>query len=135
IAGLSWEVEIDVRHRGEALVQEPPDEEPRGDRIDVRQAEQVADDGGDRRAPSPTGEEVAVRPARAAPHVGRDFPGQLEQVVIDEKEPREPVALDQPQLLAEPALRLVAVLGACRVTLFEPRAAQLGEGPWGGGAD
>ncbi len=55
LADLAREIEVDVRHRGERLVQEPPDEEPGGDRIDVREAEQVAHDGGDGRAAAATG--------------------------------------------------------------------------------
>src|SRR6266699_3220660 len=130
-ADLAREIEVDVRHRGERLVQEPPDEKPGGDRIDVREAEQVAHDGGDRRAAAATGQQAALRPPRAAPHVGGDLARQVEQIVIDEEEPAEPVVLDETQLLGEPPFRLAAVLGAGRVALLEPRAAQLGERPRG----
>src|SRR5216684_1138758 len=111
-ADLAREIEVDVRHRGEGLAQEPPDEEPGGDRIDVREAEQVAHDGGDGRAAAATRQQAALRPARAAPHVGGDLAREVEQIVIDEKEPAEPVVLDQSQFLGEPPLRLVAVQGA-----------------------
>ncbi len=133
-ADLAWKIEVDVRHRGEGLAQEPPDEEPGGYRIDVREAEQVAHDGGDGRAAAATREQAALRPARAAPHIGGDLAREVEQIVIDEKEPAEPVVLDQSQFLGEPPLRLVAVQGAGGGALFEPRAAQLGQRLWGGRA-
>ncbi len=133
-ADLAREIEVDVRHRGEGLVQEPPDEEPGGDRINVREAEQVAHDGGDGRAAAATGKQADLRPPRAAPHVGGDFAREVEQIVIDQKEPAEPVVLDEPQLLGEPPLRLAAVQGAGGVALFEPRAAQLSERPRSGSA-
>ena len=41
---LAREIEVDVRHRGECLVQKAAEKELVGDRIDVRQAEQIADD-------------------------------------------------------------------------------------------
>src|SRR5207237_9833154 len=63
-----------------------------------------------------------------------DLAGEVEQIVINEEEPAEPVALDEPQLLGEPPLRLAAVRGAGGIALFEPRAAQLGERPGGGSA-
>src|SRR4029077_11808778 len=53
---------------------------------------------------------------------------------IDEKEPAEPVMLDQPQLFGEPPLRLAAVWRVEGVALLEPRAAQLGERLRGGRA-
>src|SRR2546422_8491700 len=82
-----------------------------------------------------TGVQTCALPiSRAAPHVGGDLAGEVEQIVIDEEEPAEPVALDEPQLLGEPPLRLAAVQGVDRIALFEPRAAQLGEGPGGGRA-
>src|SRR3989454_8345641 len=105
---LAREIEVDVRHRGEGLAQEPPDEEPGGNRIDVREAEQVAHDGGDGRAATATREQATLRPPRAAPHVGGDLAGEVEQIVIDEKESAEPAVLDEPQFLGEPPLRLAA---------------------------
>ena len=45
LADLARKIEVDVRHRRECLVQESAEEEFVRDRIDVRQAEQVADDG------------------------------------------------------------------------------------------
>src|SRR2546425_555524 len=66
--------------------------------------------------------------------VGGDLAGEVEQIVIDEEEPAEPVALDEPQLLGEPPLRLAAMQGVDRIALFEPRAAQLGERAGGGSA-
>ena len=66
--------------------------------------------------------------AAPAPHVGRHLAGQLEQVVIDEKEPAQPMPFDERQLGCKPALGLVAVRGAGGIALLEARPAQLGEG-------
>ena len=60
LAHVAREVEVDVRQRGDLLVEEAPEEEVVGDRVDVREAGEVADDRGDRGAP-------ARGPAAAAP--------------------------------------------------------------------
>ena len=44
LTDLAREIEIDVGHRSERLVQEPAKEELVGDRIDVGQAEEITDD-------------------------------------------------------------------------------------------
>ena len=47
LADVAREVEVDVGERGELLVEEAPEEEVVGDRVDVREAGEVADDRGD----------------------------------------------------------------------------------------
>ena len=50
LADVAREVEVDVRQRGQLLVEEAPDQQLVGDRVDVREAGQVADDRGDARS-------------------------------------------------------------------------------------
>ena len=47
LTDIPGEVEIDVRERGQLLVEEPPDHQRVLDRVDVREAGEVADDRGD----------------------------------------------------------------------------------------
>src|SRR5436189_202210 len=94
LADLAREVEVDVGYRCEALVQEPAQEQAVGDRVDVRQAEQVADDGRHRRAAPAAGEQVSEGPPGAPAHVGRHLACQVEQVVIDQEEPTESMVFD-----------------------------------------
>ncbi len=123
LADLAGKIEIDVGHRGEGVVQKAAEEEVIGDRVDVRQAEQVADDRRHRRTASPAGKEIARRAAGAAAHVGRHLSGQLEQVVIDEEEAAEPVMLDQGQLFAEPSFGGAPVQRVFGVAIAHPGAA------------
>src|SRR5207237_399534 len=93
-ADLAREIVVDVGHRREALVQEPAQEQAVGDRVDVRQAEQVADDGRHRRAAPAAGEQVSLGPPAAPAHVRCHLAGQVEQVVIDQEEPTESMVFD-----------------------------------------
>ncbi len=52
---VAWKVEVDVRQRGQLLVQKAPDQQLVGDRIDVREAGQVADNRGHARASATPG--------------------------------------------------------------------------------
>ena len=67
LADVAREVEVDVRQRGELLVEEAAEEQVVGHRVDVRQAGEVADDRGDRgAAPAPRAAAARVpSPARA----------------------------------------------------------------------
>src|SRR4029077_18398454 len=93
----------------------------------VRQAEEVANDRGDGRPASPAGKEVAHGPPRPAPDVGRDFTGEIEEVVINEEEATELMVLDELQLVFETTHRLRVVEGARRVALPHSGLAQLGQ--------
>src|SRR5438876_4477113 len=126
LTDLAREIEIDVWHRRERLVQKTAQKELVGDRVDMRQAEEIADDRGDRGAASPAGQQVAAGAARAAPNVRRDVARQVKEVMINKKEAAELVMLDEPQFFVEPAHGLGVMERARRVALPYPRAAQLG---------
>ena len=66
LADVAREVEVDVRQRGQLGVQEAPHREAAGERVDVREAGQVADDRGDRGAASAAGRQQRARRVGAA---------------------------------------------------------------------
>ena len=72
LADVAREVEVDVRQRGDLLVEEAPEEEVVGDRVDVREAGEVADDRGHRGAPARG--PAAAGPARCPPPAPRPPP-------------------------------------------------------------
>src|SRR5207244_8601310 len=109
LADLAREVEIGVGDRREGLVEKSPDEQPVRDRVDVRQAEQVAYDGRHRRAAAAAGEQVPVGPPGTPAHIRRHFAGQVEEVVIDKEEPAESMALAASMLLLEATIGIVQV--------------------------
>ena len=127
LADVAREIEIDVRQAAEVLV---------GDRVDVREPDQVAHERGDgRSAPTPGCEQ---RPHRlASPNLRRDLARQLEHVVVEQEEAREAELADHRELLLETPLRPralrdggKAILQAGRAQLREPPigAAVLGAG-------
>ena len=89
----------------------------------------MADDRGNARAAPAAGQERAAGGVRA-PDLRRHIPRQLEQVEVEEEEPREPQPADHPQLLLEPALGLRTLQGAL-VAELEAAAADLGQGAVG----
>ena len=101
LADVAREVEVDVRHRHELAVEEAAEREVLRDRVDVREAGQVADDRADRRAAPPPRRQPAPRRAGPADPV-RELPRQLEHLPVEEEEAGEPELVDQPQLLLEP---------------------------------
>ena len=106
VADVAREVEVDVRQRGQLLVQEAAEQQLVLDRVDVREAGEVADDRGHARAaPAPRREQPPrrLRPAHLEGHLAR----QLEQVAMQEEEARQPEVADHAQLLVEPP-RLLA---------------------------
>ena len=110
LAHVAREVQVDVRQRVELLVEEAPEEQVVGDRVDVREAGEVTDDRGHRGpAPAPRRQQRAGR--RRPAHLHRDVARQLQQVAVQEEEPREPEHVDHPQLLVQPRVRR-AVVGA-----------------------
>ena len=87
LADVAGEVEVDVRHRGELVVEEAPEREVVRDRIDVREPGQVADDRADRAAaPTPRRQEAAGRVAAA--HLQGAFPRELEHLPVEQEEAR-----------------------------------------------
>ena len=125
LADVAREVEVDVGQRRDLLVQEAPEQQLVADRVDVREAGQVADDRADAGPAAAPGREQAARRARAA-HLHRDLARQLEHVVVEQEEARQPELADHAQLLFQPCACL-AVLAVVRIALVQPRAAQLGE--------
>ena len=95
LADVAREVEVDVRHRRELVVQEASEREAVLDRVDVREPGQVADDRADRAAPSPPRRQEHARRAAAA-HLERALPRDLEHLVVEEEEPRQAEPSDQP---------------------------------------
>ena len=65
LADVARKVEVDVRDRGQLVVEEAPEREVVRDRIDVREAGEVTDDRADRAAAAPPGRQEA--PGRVAP--------------------------------------------------------------------
>src|SRR3972149_6596086 len=72
LADVAGKVQVDVGHRGHLLVQEAPQEEVVLDGVDVRQPDQVADDGADGGAATAAGRRVAG----AATHLLRHLVGE-----------------------------------------------------------
>ena len=111
LADVAREVEVDVRQRGELLVEEAPEEEVVGHRVDVREAGEVADDrghGGAAAAPRRQQRARRVRPA----HLDRHLARQLEQVAVQEEEAGQAEPVDHAQLLLEPRVGGGAVRAA-----------------------
>src|SRR5439155_1213478 len=101
LADVAREVEVDVGHRVELSVQEPPEREVGLDRVDVRETREVADDRADGAPAAATGRQDVAR-RRAAPYLERARARQLEHLPVQEEEAREPELVDQRELLVEP---------------------------------
>ena len=112
LADVAREVEVDVRHRGELAVQEAPERELVRDRIDVREAGEVADDRADRASPSAAGREEGAWRIGAA-HLARALARELEHLVVEEEEPGEPELVDQRELVVEASARLPLLRRCC----------------------
>ena len=131
LAHVAGEVEVDVRHRLRFLVEEAAGVQARFDRVDVREAGQVADDRADAGAATAAGRHPGAGSV-TSPHLRRHLAGQLQQVVVEEEEARELEVADRPQLLVEPgprfgpgAGRLVPVASTEQV-VAEPREVAVG---------
>ncbi len=105
LADVAREVEVDIRSRGKLPVEEAPEREVGLDRIDVREAGQVADDRADRAsAPAPGRQRV---PRRSTPaHLERDVLRKLEHLPVEQEEAGELELGDEGELLVEPPPRL-----------------------------
>ncbi len=100
LADVSREIEIDVGHRRELAVEEATERELVCDRIDVREAGQIADERADRRAaPAARWQHV---PHRARPaHLARDLASKLEHLPVQQEEAREPQLVDEDELFLQ----------------------------------
>ena len=122
---VAREVEVDIGQRPELFVQKAADQQLVGDRIDVREAGEKADDRGHARAPAASGRQQCSGGVRS-PHLGRNLARELEHVVMQHKEPGQAELLDDPQLLLQPCRGGVAhVPRRALVALVEPLLAQL----------
>ena len=100
LADVAREVEVDVGQRGQLLVEKAPDQQLVGDRVDVREPGQEADDRGDARAAAPPGRQQ--RPgALGAAHLHRHLARQLEHVVVQQEEAGQAQRVDDPHLLLQ----------------------------------
>ena len=104
LADVAREVEVDVGHRGELVVQEPSEREVRLDRVDVGEAGEVADDRADARASPPPRRQRVARRAGAA-HLERAGARELEHLPVEQEEAGEAEARDQRELVVEPLVR------------------------------
>ena len=104
LADVAWEVEVDVRHGREFAVQEASEREVVRDRVDVREAGEVADDRADRAPPPATRWQEAPRRVRPA-HLARAFARDLEHLVVQEEEAGEAELVDQLQLVLQATAR------------------------------
>jgi hypothetical protein len=101
LADVAREVEVNVGHRRQLAVQEAAEREVGGDRVDVREPGEVADDRADGAAAAAAGRQRRAR--RIAPaHLHRQLTRQLEHLPVQEEEAGEPELVDQRQLFEEP---------------------------------
>ena len=97
LADVARKVEVDVRDRGQLVIEEAPERELVRDRIDVREAGQVTDDRADRAAaPTPGRQEAPGRVAAA--HLQGALPRQLEHLPVEQEEAGQPELVDQREL-------------------------------------
>ena len=104
------EVQVDIRDRAQRLVQEAAQKEVRLHRIDVGETDEVADDGGDGGAPSPSRWQPRMGPGGIASDPGGHLTGQIHDVPVDEEEARQAVVLHQAELLFKTGLGFLAAL-------------------------
>ena len=98
LADVAREVEVDVGHRRELAVEEAAERELVRDRVDVREAGQVADERADRRAAAAARRQHV--PHRAGPaHLERDLARELEHLPVQQEEAGEPELVDQRRAL------------------------------------
>ena len=99
LADVAREVEVDVRHGDELAVQEAAEREPGGDRVDMGEPGQVADDRADRASPAAARRQEMARragPAYLECHLARE----LEHLPVEEEEAGEPELGDERELFA-----------------------------------
>ena len=127
LADVAREVEIDVRDRGQLVVEKAPEREIVRHRIDVREAGQVTDDRTDRAAaPAPGWQEAPGRVATA--YLQGALTREVENLPVEQEEPREIELVDQRELALEAIARpLEQPLVARRIAVGEGVVADLCE--------
>ena len=101
LADVAREVEVDVGDRRELAVEEAAEREVVRDRVDVREAGQVADERADRGAAPAAGRQDVPHRAGAA-HLERNLSRELEHLPVEQEEAGEAELVDQRELLLEP---------------------------------
>src|SRR6478752_2190666 len=84
LADVAREVEVDVRNRGELVVEEAPEREVVRNRVDMREPGEITDDRADRAAASSAGRQEA--PGGIAPtHLQGAVAGDLEPLPVEQE--------------------------------------------------
>src|SRR6185436_18367493 len=100
---------------------------PGRDRVNVREAGQVADDRADGASPAPAGREQVARRA-GSPHLERDLTRELENLPVEEEEAGEAELGDERELFAQARIGPGAQVARCiAVPLLERAPADLGQ--------
>ena len=89
-------------HRDELAVEEAAEREVGRDRIDVREAGQVADDRADGAAAAAAGRQRRAAASRAPRTSSGDLARELEHLPVQQEEAGEAELADQRELLVEP---------------------------------
>ena len=118
LADVAREVEVDVRHRRELAVEEAAEREVVRDRVDVREARQVADERADRGAAAAAGRQDVPHRAGAA-HLERHLARELEHLPVEQEEAGETELVDQRELVLEPPADAALVAVEVAVALRE----------------
>ena len=126
LADVAREVEVDVGHRDELAIEEAPQREAGLNGIDVREPGQIADDRADR-APAPAPGRKDVARDRAAAHLARALPCELEHLPVEQEEAGEAELVDQRKLLVQTAASLALVAVRAAVALGEGAVADAPE--------
>ena len=108
LADVAREVQVDVWNGPlHLVVQKAVQREAELEGVDVREADQVADEHRYRRAPASAGRALLQRYLGVAkPHLDHDLARHLDDVVVDQEEARQAVLFHQAQLLRQPLLHL-----------------------------
>ena len=94
LADVPREVQVDVRYRRELAVEKAAEREVGGDRVDVRQPGQVADERADGGAAAAARRQDVAHRAGAA-HLGCDLARELQHLPVEQEEPGEAELVDQ----------------------------------------
>jgi len=118
LADVAREIEVDVRHRRELAVEETAEREVVRDRIDVREAGQVADERADRGPSAAPGRQDVPHRAGAA-DLERHLARELEHLPVEEEEAGQAELVDERKLLLEPPAHTPLVAVEAAVALRE----------------
>ena len=105
-ADVAGEVEVDVRHGGAFFVEEAAEEEVVAQRVDVGEADEIADERADRGAASASRRQPGEASGRGAAHLRRLLARHLQQLPVDEEEAGEAALAHHAQLLAQAGVDL-----------------------------